>query len=118
MKQIFTRTSLKAFLILSFLNSWGIAQANAPLEFERNLTEVVSEISERYQVIITYDVSTVDGIKVDIQAKELPSDFESALEMIMQQTNLEYKSIDSKYYVIYRDDLRGRRDIRKLERKM
>lgn len=118
MKLTFTRICSGALFLLLFLGSPGVTRADHSVLIERQLTEVLSEISERYQVIITYDAGTVEGIKVDYAARELPSDFESALSMIIEQTSLEYKSISAKYYVIYRDDFRGRRDIRKLERKM
>lgn len=118
MKQLFTSIHTGILLLLLFLGNPGVTGADNSVHVQRQLTEVLSEISERYQVIITYDAGTLKDIKVVYQTKELPSDFESALKMVMKQTNLEYKSISAKYYVVYRDDFRGRRDIRKLERKM
>ncbi len=85
---------------------------------ERKLTEVLTEISERYQVIITYDAAMLKDIKVDINRADLTGNFEQDFSMILDQTNLDYKYLGTKYYVIFKDNRAGKRTMRKLKRKI
>lgn len=89
-----------------------------PAAYDRQLSEILTEISEKYQVIITYDAAMLAGVRVDIKPGELPDNFEAALSMIMEQTNLDYMSLGTKYYVIYKETREGKRDVRKLKRKV
>ena len=104
--------------MLLFLGISVHLHAGPDAKSDRQLSEILSEISEKYQVIITYDAATLEGIRVDIKASELPDNFEAAIKMVMKQTNLNYKNLGTKYYVIYQDTQKGKRDIRKLKRKI
>lgn len=88
------------------------------LREDRNLTEVLTEISERYQVIITYDAAMLKDIKVDIDENALTGNFEQDFALILDQTNLDYKYLGTKYYVIFKDTKEGKRTMRKLKRKI
>ncbi len=118
MKKESTKVMSRWVCLLLFLGISVHLHAGPDAKSDRQLSEILSEISEKYQVIITYDAATLEGIRVDIKASELPDNFEAAIKMVMKQTNLNYKNLGTKYYVIYQDTQKGKRDIRKLKRKI
>src|SRR5690606_26570531 len=118
MKKESTKVMSRWVCLLLFLGISVHLHAGPDAKSDRQLSEILSEISEKYQVIITYDAATLEGIRVDIKASELPDNFEAAIKMVMEQTNLDYKNLGTKYYVIYQDTQKGKRDMRKLKRKI
>ncbi len=104
--------------VLIIMSSLALSQGWASTHDDRQLSEILTEISEKFQVIITYDAAMLEGIKIDVQVSDLPDNFEKAIKMVMEQTNLDYKSLGTKYYVIYKDNKKGKRDMRKLKRKI
>ena len=118
MKQEFNTLNSCLIGLLIFLSGSLFASTTVTLMEDRQLSEILSEISEKYQVIITYDAGMLEGVKVNIEANELPDNFEAALNMVMEQTNLDYMNLGAKYYVIYKDTKRGKKDMRKLRRKI
>ena len=112
----FTQLKWKGLALLLLLFYFPLTANTLPED--RNLTEVLTEISERYQVIITYDAAMLKDIKVDIDDADLTGNFERDFSMILDQTNLDYKYLGTKYYVIYKDTKEGKRTMRKLKRKI
>ncbi len=118
MKKIIQLRWASLALLLFLFYSPGIAKVLTEDNGERKLTEVLTEISERYHVIITYDASMLEDIKVDIDEADLTGHFEQDFSMILDQTNLDYKYLGTKYYVIFKNTREGKRNMRKLKRKI
>ncbi|GAB4425811.1 MAG: hypothetical protein OHK0039_43620 [Bacteroidia bacterium] len=83
----------------------------------RMLQEVLQAFSERYQVLFSFDADLVRGVEVNFEFRDEES-FDDAINRLLSTTSLQYKSLGSKYYVIYRSDRQGHRTLRRLERKI
>lgn len=95
--------------------------AEIPLDLvlftDRPLSEVLDEMSEKYQVFFAFDAELVEGISVSF-AVNTEEKLEVAINRLLVATDLRYKYLGSKYYVIYKNDKTGNRTARKLERKI
>ncbi|MEL6192466.1 MAG: SusC/RagA family TonB-linked outer membrane protein [Bacteroidota bacterium] len=80
---------------------------------DRPLSEVLDQISERYQVIFTYDASIVEGIRVDFEFEDVEV-LESAVNRALKPTGLRYRFLGEKYYIIFKDTRSGNRKAKKL----
>ena len=116
---------LKTWLsIACLISGFGISNslgAETPDDYnpytgKRFLVDALEELSETYQVIFSFDAELLEGITVDfeIQSEE---NLEVAINRLLVNTGLRYKFLGSKYYVIYKDDRKGTRVLKKLERK-
>lgn len=90
-------------------------EASAPQE--RPLTEVLEELSERYQVIFSYEISLLRDLKVDFEFRA-GEDVNTAVNRLLAQTNLRYQTIGTKYVVIHPDTHHGNKNAKKLSRKI
>lgn len=81
------------------------------------LESALNEVSEHYAVLFSYKNSLVENVEVNFDIKEEES-FESALERLLKNVDLTYKAVDSKYYLLYSEKEKGKREIRKMERKI
>ncbi len=84
---------------------------------ERPIAEVLEEISEKYQVFFTYDAELLKGIKVKFELSEA-KDLDNAINIVMARTGLGYELLGNKYYVIYKDNKKGQKNMRKMKRKL
>lgn len=84
---------------------------------ERPIIEVLEEISEKYQVLFTYDAELLKGIKVKFDLSEAKS-IDNAVNILMKRTGLGYELLGNKYYVIYKDNRKGQKTMRKMKRKL
>ena len=84
---------------------------------ERPIAEVLEEISEKYQVFFTYDAELLKGIKVKFALSEA-KDLDNAINIVMARTGLGYELLGNKYYVIYKDNKKGQKNMRKMKRKL
>lgn len=94
---------------------WG--RAEAPFAEPRPLAEMLEEIGRHFGVFFTYDALKIADTEVDF---ELLSDetLESAVDRLLKQTSLAYDSYGEKYFVIFENSNRGRRQSGKLRRKV
>jgi len=114
-KRLLPKKRLITLLLLfsSSINMWAhrtITPQNRPL------VEVLEEFSEKYQVFFSFDGDLISEIEVDFTFRE--EDMESAIDRLLNSTQLSYKYLGAKYYVIYRDDRAGKKSMRKLARKI
>jgi TonB-dependent receptor len=80
------------------------------------LSEVLDQISEKYQVIITYNSRLLSKIDIQYEFRE-GEQLESAVNRSLDKTGLRYKQLTDKYYIIYKEDQTSQRRIRKIARK-
>lgn len=106
-----------ALWILLFTITPPVISANEAQPEKRPLVEVLKEICEKHQVVITYDVNMLSDIKIEIADEEI-ADLNLAIEKVISQTNLDYKYLGTKYYVIYKDTRKGKKSMRKIKRKL
>jgi len=119
MKKSIPKLMTMVLLIISI--SWLPSQAETE-EVTRSaqedlLTEVLDQLSEKFQVFFAYDADLLRGVKVDADLSKYHS-LEEAVAGVLEQSGLKYDMIASKYCVIYKDNRRGNRAKRKLERKI
>lgn len=95
------------------------AWANDPAEKdqERPLTEILAEISEKYQVFFTYDQSLLKNVLVNYELSETAA-VETVINTLLADTHLRYQHLGSNYYVIFQANKQGQRSIKKFERKI
>ncbi len=84
---------------------------------EKLLTQILEEISEKFQVFFTYDAELLKDIKVDVDLSNADS-FDKIVGYLTEQTDLGFEHLGSKYYVIYKDDKKGLKTLKKVKRKV
>src|SRR5690606_9043848 len=82
-----------------------------------NLEFALNSISEHYSVLFSYRTELVKDVEVsfEINAAE---DFDHALNRLLTGLDLKYKSIDSRYYLLFAKGNENDRSIRRMERKI
>jgi len=81
------------------------------------LTKVLQEISQRFQVFFAFDADMVAEIDVPFSF-EAEEALENTINRALSSTDLGYKFLGSKYYVIFKKDQKADKSLRKLERKI
>ncbi|MDP4709828.1 MAG: DUF4974 domain-containing protein, partial [Saprospiraceae bacterium] len=86
------------------------AWANDPAEKlqERPLTQILAEISEKYQVFFTYDRSLLENVIVNYELSENAS-IETVINSLLSETHLRYQHLGSNYYVIFQANKQGQK---------
>ena len=80
------------------------------------LSDVLDKISEEYEVIITYNSRLLSHIEVNFELKK-EEQLEIAVNRALKTTDLQYKQLTEKYYIVYKKDRTDQKKIRKIERK-
>lgn len=83
----------------------------------KQFISVLDEMGERYEVVFSYETKLLRDVKVDfhfIQGEKL----ESALGRLLKLTGFQHKAIGQKYFVIFRNNKKGTKNAKKLERKI
>ncbi len=84
---------------------------------EKLLVEILTEMSETYQVFFSYETRMLKDIKVDFEFKA-GEDLVVAIKRLLGQTGLKYQSVNRKYIIIFPDDKSGTKTARKLKKKI
>ncbi len=82
----------------------------------RRLIEVLDELSDRFQVVFSYETQLLENITVNYEFDE--RELAVAVEKVLARTGLKYESIGDKYFVIYRKDQRGKKQARKIVKRI
>ncbi len=72
----------------------------------RPLNEVLDQISETYEVIITYNSRVLSNIEVSFELRA-EEQLETAVNRALAETNLRYRQLTEKYYIVFK---KGRTD--------
>ncbi len=96
-------------------------QANSTDSFEKvvkssPLIEILDEISIRYQVFFSYEATLLEKINVDFEFKEKET-LAQAINRLMVKTNLTYDSFNDKYFVVYENTRKAKKDSKKVIKK-
>lgn len=83
---------------------------------QQSLSDVLDQISEKYQVIITYNSRLLSKIDIHFEFRE-EEPMESAVNRALDKTGLRYKQLSDKYYIVFKEDQTSQRKIRKIARK-
>ncbi|WP_236978780.1 SusC/RagA family TonB-linked outer membrane protein [Membranihabitans maritimus] len=81
------------------------------------LEVALNSLSEHYSVLFSYKTNLVKDVEVSFEIRENES-FDLALNRLLTGLELKYKSIDSKYYLLYTESSEDARNIRRMERKI
>jgi TonB-linked SusC/RagA family outer membrane protein len=123
MKKNLQLTSLYLLLccFLSFSNiQASFASDNHFLSIKKQETpiiELLEAISKKFQVFFTYDIDLLKDIKVNYDLSKAVS-LNKAINAIMEKTDLRYEHLGNKYYVIYKNTRIGKRNAKKIKRKL
>jgi len=115
------RLLLKIWLIATALSTLlaPIDLMGSPPELdhdkERPLIEILRELSEKYQVFVSFDENMLDNVEVEFTIDE-EEDFERSINRLLEDTGLEYKYLGGNFYVIFKNDKKGKRQLKKLEK--
>ncbi len=111
---------------LTWFVIWAMAWSMAPPTLSaapdriyqaQPLSEVLDLIGERYQVILTYDARRLSQIEIDFEFRR-EEQLETAINRALSSTNLKYRHLGDKYFVVFREDRASERKIRKIKRKI
>jgi hypothetical protein len=80
------------------------------------LSEVLEQISEQYEVVITYNSKLLSEINVDFAFKK-GEELESAVNRALKLTNLKYRQLTGKYYVVFHETKTSKKTIKKIKQK-
>jgi len=97
---------------------WNVPTTLANVdETGQPITEVLDELSEKYQVFFTYDVELLKDVSVD--AKDLEGEkLDLIINQILAPTNLRFEQLGEKYFVIFANSRSGKKTMRKMKRKI
>ena len=107
---------LGVLLLVSWLSPTAFALA-MNWSVDRFLTEVLDELSEKYQVFFTYDAQLLKEIKVDYQYDK-EANITIIIAALLHNTGLRYEQLSEKYFVLYKDNDSGRKIMKKMKRKL
>ncbi|HMP28964.1 MAG TPA: DUF4974 domain-containing protein, partial [Saprospiraceae bacterium] len=80
---------------------------------EKDMIDVLNQLSEYYQVFFTYDTELLKNVKVTFEMKRGES-FDQAIKRLMKETGLDYNIYNDKYLVIFKNDKKGKKAAKKL----
>lgn len=108
----------KSWLLLSLCWMFLVSLNAKIIESQQqSLGEVLDQISEKYEVIITYDSRLLS--KIDIHFEFIDEEqLESAVNRALDKTGLRYKQLTDKYYIVFKEDKTSQRRVRKIARKL
>lgn len=84
---------------------------------KRSLLEILEELGEKYNVLISYEASMMKDIEVEFEI--LPQeDLESAFSRLLEDSNFSYELLEDKYVLVYRNDQHNKKTTRKIRKKI
>ncbi|MEM7369731.1 MAG: SusC/RagA family TonB-linked outer membrane protein [Bacteroidota bacterium] len=83
----------------------------------RQLSEVLNDLGERYQVFISYQSRLIKDIQVDFEFRTEES-LDMAVKRLLTHTGLNYEFYEKQYLIIYKNDRDGTRNARKIQKKI
>ena len=98
--------------MLIFVSPWLQAHESS-LAQVKPLSEVLEELSERYQVLFSYDSKSLAEVTVDFHFQPGES-LEAAMNRLLAPTDFGYESFGEKYFVVYEKTRQGRRSLKQL----
>ncbi len=112
LKDILKQSSLIVLMVMGFLS----VSANKLAPLDQPLSSLLELISEEYEVIITYNERLLSNINVqfELNAEER---LESAVNRVLRTTDLQYKQLTGKYYVVYKEDLTNKKNLKEIKQK-
>ncbi len=105
-------------ILLNFLILIGTVPlfAGSNMNEGKPLSEVLDQISEEYEVMITYNSRLLSDIEVNFEFNQ-GEELESAVNRALLATDLRYKQLTEKYYIVYKNGRTDKKNIKKIERK-
>lgn len=101
-------------LVFFFANTALFAEND--LFQSKPLSKVLDQISEKYQVIITYNSKAIANTTINFEFKENEK-LESAVNRALINTTFSYKQLTEKYYVVFNKKSTSKHSLKKLKRK-
>ena len=108
-KRLLPNPFFKQFKLLAAICLIGLGPLHVKGEGNQTLplNQVFDQISEKYQVIITYNAKLLS--KIENNFEFYPEDsFEAAVNRALYQTELRYKQLTEKYWNVFKEYLTSR----------
>ncbi len=87
--------------------------ANPNSIYNQPLNEVIDRISEKYEVIITYNTQLLSEVDIKFEFRT-DEKLESAVNRALKSTNFKYKQLTEKYHVVYDNLKSSKKKLQKL----
>ena len=103
------KVEIKMLLLLVLMLNWQLPQASTTTEFDQNevlLVDAIQTIGQKHQVLFSYDRAWVENIRVSYDPS-LSNELEEELDMVLNQTELNYRVFDHRYVAVFRDTKEG-----------
>jgi TonB-dependent SusC/RagA subfamily outer membrane receptor len=80
---------------------------------EKDMIDVLNQMSEYYQVFFSYDTELLKDVKVNFDIKKEES-FDHVIKRLMKETAFDYTVYNNKYLVIFKNDSKGKMAAKKM----
>lgn len=90
------------------------AEAHSPIR-DRPLIDILNELSEKYEVLFSYDSKSLKGVDVHFEFRK-GEDLETAINRLLSPLDLAYEAFGTRYYVIHEKSKKGERRSKKIQR--
>ncbi len=108
-------TQIIVFGVVGNMNAYH-PEAVSKSNEDQLITEILKEISERYQVFFAYQNALVENIRIDFEIRKEEA-LESVVQRLMQKTNLKFELVGEKFCILYsnydKQSLRHKKKIKK-----
>ncbi len=113
LSDIIYKSLIRSWLVLLLVNPFNsLAHEETPLK----LTEILDMLSEKYEVIFSYETKLLKYVEVDFEFRE--ESLHRAINRALSTTGLSYEAIGDKYFIIFQKNRKGQRNAKRLSRKM
>ena len=82
---------------------------------ERPIIEVLNQLSEKYEVLFSYNTQALREINVDFEFRANEK-LEVAINRLLTPINYSYETFGKKYYVIFEQSKAGKRSVKKIRK--
>lgn len=109
---------IKCFILLPLLYGGLAPPAHASYYFSsqnRPLIEILDELSEKYEVLFSYDSKALKGVEVHFVFRK-GEELKTAINRLLSPLNLAYEAFGDRYYVIHEKSKKGERTAKKIRR--
>jgi len=84
---------------------------------EEPLIEILNKIGERYEVVFSYNSKDLKNISIEFEFKGEES-LEKVINRALEETDLKYKYLGANFFVVHKNNKKGKRKLKKIQRKI
>ena len=100
-----------------YFPAWSSGNNFNNSEEKEPLIKVLERVSDKYQIIFSYEIKLLNHVEVDFELRE-GENLTRAINRLLTQTNLKYELASEKFVIIYKNDKQGKKKAKKFKRKI